>query len=758
MNVKDTLEKMTLCEKAQLCSGLNSWQTKSFQRISIKSIFLSDGPHGLRKMKDPDDSGIEGSEPATCFPTPSALASSWNDELIHSVGVSIAKEAVHYGVDVLLGPGVNIKRTPLCGRNFEYYSEDPYLSSEMAISFIRGVQEMGVGTSLKHFACNNQEYHRMSISAQIDEKTLFETYLYAFRRIIKKTNPWTVMCSYNRINGIYSSENVFLLKEILRESWNYDGMIISDWGAIWDRVKSMKATLDLEMPGPSQVNDKKIIEEIESGELKKETLDFSVENILNLIEKTKNSKPDEKVDFEENHELAVKAAVESIVLLKNQNGILPLNRAKIGSIGIIGSFAKNPRIQGLGSSRVNPTHLRSPFDCIKEYLNDETKVYYSKGYTDEDIVDENLIDEALEIAGKTDFVLIFSGLPEYIESEGYDRNNLELPEAHSYLIKKICEANNNSIVVLNNGSAITGKEWIDSTPGLIEGWLAGQGFGEAITKILFGDENPSGKLSETFPVKLEDTPAFLNYPGENDEVFYGEGNFVGYKYYDKKKIKPLFPFGYGMSYSKFRYENCNLDKTVLRKGEKVGVEITVKNESEIAGKEIIQVYLKPVNSKYSLPEKSLGAYSKLYIEADESRRAFIEIDYDSFEHYDTAMKKWVVYPGEYELLIGSSSSNIKFIERITVLSDIDKKDLINKFSILKEWLEIPDYREVLDEFFDRFIGIDSVEDYLNGLEDEFRRMVLEMPVKNVFSMLIKDIPVEEVIDKLLIEVKSNDKT
>lgn len=756
MKTNEIISKMTVEEKASLCSGLNSWETKSLKRLGVKSIFLADGPHGLRKMSNSNDPSLRGSEPATCFPTASSLSSSWNKELIDSIGRAIADEAKYYGVNILLGPGVNIKRTPLCGRNFEYYSEDPFLTSEMGINFINGVQSRGIGTSLKHFACNNQEYHRMSISVEINEQTLFETYLFAFKRIIQKANPWSVMCSYNRINGVHSSENKFLLKDILRKKWDFKGVVISDWGAVQDRVKSIKATLGLEMPGPSPFNDKIIIESIEKKELNSSDLDFCVENILSLEEKTKEKSNFASVNFEKNNKLAVEAASESIVLLKNENNILPLNKNFFKKIGIIGRFAKEPRIQGSGSSQVNPTLLNSPYDCIKNYIRDENKILYSGGYSDQDIIDETLLKEAEKIAAKSDCLLVFCGLPEYKEAEGYDRKDLELPQSHIELIKRISLINQKTIIILNNGSAITAMSWINDIPCLIEGWLSGQGFGNALTSIIFGDINPSGKLSETFPLKLEDTPSFLNYPGDNDRVYYGEGNYVGYKYYEKKKMEVLFPFGYGLSYSDFEYINICIDKKILKENEKMSIEVEVKNSSDVDGKEVIQVYVSPKNIKRELPKKELKGFSKILIKKNQSEKTKIELEYEDFKHYDMELKKWVVYPGKYEILVGSSSKEIYLQEEIELKSNISNKDLINKFSTLSEWLMIKEGETVINDYISTLKNDIDIRSFLNSLEEEFKRMVLEMPLRNVFSMFVKEeiISNDDIVTELLKRLKN----
>ncbi|NLP31347.1 MAG: glycosyl hydrolase, partial [Clostridiales bacterium] len=545
-DIKKLISQMTLEEKAGLCSGLDFWHLKGVERLGIPPIMVTDGPHGLRKQEqNADHVGINVSVPATCFPTAAGLASSWNRELVEKVGAALGEECQAEGVSVLIGPGANIKRSPLCGRNFEYFSEDPYLSSEMAASHIKGVQSQGVGTSLKHFAANNQEHRRMSVDAIVDERTLREIYLSSFEGAVKKGKPWTVMCSYNKVNGEYASEDEFLLTDILRDEWGFEGFVVSDWGAVNERVKGLEAGLDLEMPSSFGVGDSKIVEAVRNGILPEEILDKAVERVLNIIFKAvDNKKENATYDKEAHHQLAREVAKECMVLLKNEDKILPLK--KQGTIAIIGEFAKRPRYQGGGSSHVNPTKLDDIYEQIKKSAGDNVNVIYAQGYSlEKDEVDEGLLKEAKQAAVQADVAVIFAGLPEHYESEGYDRQHMRMPESHCTLIEAVAQVQSNVVVVLSNGSPVE-MPWLDKAKGVLEAYLAGQTMGGAIADLLFGDANPSGKLAETFPKELSHNPSYLNFPGEGDKVEYREGIFVGYRYYDKKNLEPLFPFGYGL--------------------------------------------------------------------------------------------------------------------------------------------------------------------------------------------------------------------
>lgn len=671
-NIKEIINKMTLEEKAGLCSGLDFWHTKSIERLSIPSIKVADGPHGLRCQDESQDHlGINDSVPATCFPSGATLACSWDRDLIEKVGSALGKEAQKEGIHILLGPAVNIKRSPLCGRNFEYFSEDPYLSSEIATSHINGVQSQGVGTSIKHFAVNNQEDRRMTIDVKIDERVLRETYLSSFEGAIKKAKPWTVMCSYNKVNGAYSSENEFLLNKILRDEWGYEGFVVSDWGAVNDRVKSVKAGLELEMPGGNKLNDNKIVTAVKEGELDENILNLAVERLLSIIFKAEeNRKIGATYDVNSHHELARNVARECMVLLKNEDNILPLDSNK--KISVIGEFAEKSRFQGGGSSHVNAVKVDIILDELRKESNKD--IEYAKGFEIEsDGIDEKLFSEAVSLAKDSEAVIIFAGLPERYESEGYDRKHMNIPINQVKLIEEISKVQENIVVVLCNGAPIE-MPWLDKVKAVLEGYLGGQALGGAIADLLFGKSNPCGKLAETFPEKLSHNPSYLNFPGEGDEVNYAEGNFVGYKYYDKKGIKPLFPFGHGLSYTTFEYSDIKVDKEEVFDNEILTVSCKVKNTGKIKGKEIVQLYVSDKESTFIRPDKELKGFEKVELSPGEEKTIFFELDKRAFAYYNVNINDYHVESGEFDILIGSSSQDIR----------LDKTIVVNTTTIIKK--------------------------------------------------------------------------
>lgn len=658
-NIKEIISKMTLEEKAELCSGLDFWHTKSIKRLGIPSIKVADGPHGLRCQDESQDHlGINDSVPATCFPSGATLACSWDRDLIEKVGVALGKEAQKEGVHILLGPAVNIKRSPLCGRNFEYFSEDPYLSSEIATSHINGVQSQGVGTSIKHFAVNNQEDRRMTIDVKIDERVLRETYLSSFEGAIKKSKPWTVMCSYNKVNGTYASENEFLLNKILRDEWGYEGFVVSDWGAVNDRVKSINSGLELEMPGGSKVNDNKIIKAVKEGKLNENILDLAVERLLSIIFKAEeNRKIGATYDVDCHHSLARNVARECMVLLKNKDNILPLDSNK--KVAVIGEFAEKSRFQGGGSSHVNAAKVDIILDEIRKGSNKH--IEYAKGFEIEsDEIDKELFLKAVNLAKDSEVAIIFAGLPERYESEGYDRKHLNMPINQVKLIEEISKVQENIVVVLCNGAPIE-MTWIDKVKAVLEGYLGG-----AIADLLFGKSNPCGKLAETFPEKLSHNPSYLNFPGEGDEVNYAEGNFVGYKYYDKKGIKPLFPFGHGLSYTTFEYSDINVNKEEIFDNEILTVSCKVKNTGKIKGKEVVQLYIRDKESTFIRPNKELKGFEKVELNPGEEKTIFFELDKRAFAYYNVNINDYHVESGEFDILIGSSSQDIRLNKTIVV--------------------------------------------------------------------------------------------
>jgi beta-glucosidase len=735
-DIKQLISKMTLEEKAGLCSGLDFWHLKGIERLGIPSIMVTDGPHGLRKQKmGADHLGLFDSVPATCFPSAVGLASTWNKELIHEVGVALGQECQAEDVAVLLGPGANIKRSPLCGRNFEYFSEDPFLSSEMAASHIKGVQSEGVGTSLKHFAANNQEHRRMSTNAIVDERTLREIYLASFENAVKKAQPWTVMSAYNKVNGDFASENITMLTDILRDEWGFEGFVVSDWGAVNERVDGLVAGLELEMPSSNGIGEKKIIDAVKNGKLSEEKLDQAVERILRIIQMSvENKQENAAYDKEQHHALARKAASESMVLLKNEDNILPLK--KEGNISIIGSFAKKPRYQGGGSSHINPTKLENIYEEIVKTVGQNVNVLYAEGYhLEKDLIDEQLIEEAKKTAAKSDVTLLFVGLPDRYESEGYDREHLNIPENHRLLVEAVAEVQKNIVVVLSNGAPVV-MPWLDKVKGLLEGYLGGQALGGAIADILFGEVNPSGKLAETFPVKLSDNPSYLNFPGERDKVEYKEGIFVGYRNYDTKQIEPLFPFGYGLSYTTFEYKNLVIDKKEIKDTETVTVTVNVKNTGKMPGKEIIQLYVKDIESSVARPEKELKGFGKVSLLPGEDKTISFTLDKRSFAYYNTDLKDWHVESGEFEILIGKSSREIELFEKIMVHSTTPVFLKVHRNSTVGDLLSDPILGEkaktLISELTNGSPLFDSGSDHGEGAE-MMEAMLKYMPLRALMN-------------------------
>lgn len=652
---RELIAQMTVEEKAGLCSGADFWHTKAIERLGIPSSMVSDGPHGLRKQADEGDHlGINDSIKAVCFPAGCATAASFNRDLIRQMGETLGNECQAEGVSVILGPAVNIKRSPLCGRNFEYYSEDPLLATEMAGALIEGVQSKQVGTSIKHFLANNQETRRMSVSAEVDERTLREIYLAAFEGAIRKQKPWTVMCSYNKINGVYAAENETYLSKVLRDEWNFDGYVVSDWGATNDRVKDLVAGMDLEMPSSGGVNDALIVEAVREGQLDESVLDLACERILNIVYRFEENRDHEAVfDLDRDHEEARKVAEESIVLLKNDK-ILPL--APSAKVAFIGKYAKDPRYQGGGSSHINSHKVTSALDAV----NGRNEVRFALGFNDaEDLLDEALLTEAVEVARSVEVAVIFAGLPDAFESEGFDRSHMRLPQVQNELIRRVAAVQPNTVVVLHNGSPVE-MPWVNDVKGILEAYLGGQAVGQATVDILFGLVNPSAKLPETFPMKLEDNPSYLNFPGEKDKVEYREGIYVGYRYYNTKKMEVLFPFGHGLSYSKFTYSNLKL----TRSGNSVEVSVDITNDGDQAGKEVVQVYVACQTDYVARPSHELRDFAKLHLEAGETKTLRFELSDRAFAYWNSSIHDWHVEPADYEIQVAASSHDIRLRETI----------------------------------------------------------------------------------------------
>lgn len=768
LDVKKLVNELTLEEKASLCSGADFWHTKAIDRLNIPAAMVSDGPHGIRKQESlADHMGVAESIKAIGFPTASAMACSFDRDLLHKVGDALGEECVAEDLAVLLGPGINMKRSPICGRNFEYYSEDPVVAGELGAAFVNGVQEHGVGTSLKHFAANNQEWRRMSISAEIDERTLREIYLAAFETVVKKAQPWTIMCSYNRINGVYSCENDWLLNKVLRDEWGFEGLVMTDWGAMDERVPSLKAGLDLEMPDCHGETDKLIVKAVQSGELEESVLDTAVERILTMVDKyltaRKGIDPASMVhplpssvergyDVAAHHALARTTAEQSAVLLKNED-ILPLQKDK--KIAFIGEFAKVPRIQGGGSSHINNTSIESALDAAGD------SVSYAQGFhIDEETTDETLLQEAITLAKESDVAVIFAGLPDSFESEGFDRTHLNMPANQNELIARISEVQPNVVVVLHSGSPIA-MPWLDKVAGVLQMYLAGQASGGAAVNLLFGDATPCGKLAETFPLHLEDNPSYLNFPGNRKKVCYQEGVFIGYRYYDKKKTDVLFPFGYGLSYTDFTYSNMKVtvngknatDVDVIKETDEIVVSADITNTGNCDGAEIVQLYIKNPVVYEIRPEKELRDFAKVFLKAGETKTVTFTLNARAFSYYETRIHDWYAESGDYEILLASSSRDIRLQDTVSItgskkipfvadyITTCEDVELFAKDgSALDEMLRRSGFAEATDHDGDDSMG--------SGTADMMKAMFTGTPLHSILSFSSEELTYEDIQDTI----------
>ena len=663
--IQEIIENMTLEEKAGMCSGEDFWHTKAVERLGIPAMMVSDGPNGLRKQDlNAEQVGINESIQAVSFPAGCATASSFDRSLLNRLGEALGEECQAENIGVVLGPAANIKRSPLCGRNFEYFSEDPYLATEIAAAQIHGIQSKNVGSSLKHYLANNQETRRMTVSSEIDERTLREIYLAAFEGAVKKEKPWTVMCSYNQINGVFASENPTYLTEVLRGEWGFDGFVVSDWGAVNDRIASIKAGLDLEMPTSNGINDARIVKAVKTGILEETILNQAVERILNLVFRYQENRDEKAIfDLNQHHKLAARIEEESAVLLKNEN-ILPLQENE--DIVFIGKYAEKPRYQGGGSAHINSYKVTSALESVRDMNN----IIYCKGFDDqEDIVDEALLKEAIEAARTSKVAVVFAGLPDSFESEGFDRSHMKMPNCQTVLIEEVAKVQPNIVVVLHNGSPVE-MPWIHHVKAVLEMYLGGQAVGEATCNLLFGRANPSGKLAETFPFKLEDNPSYLFYPGEKDIVEYREGIFVGYRYYDQKNMEVLFPFGHGLSYTTFAYSNLKLSNDSIKDTDALTLSVDITNTGTMAGKEVVQLYVADKESKVIRPIKELKGFEKIALLPNETKKVTFTLDKRAFAYFDTRIHDWHVETGEFELMLGKSSREIVLTKMIYVESSV----------------------------------------------------------------------------------------
>lgn len=722
--IKQMISEMTLDEKAALCSGDDYWHTKAMERLGIPRIKVSDGPNGLRIPKiDSKDLGFEAKE-AISFPAACLSACSFDEELLYEMGVRLGAQCRQEGVDILLGPSANMKRSPLCGRNFEYFSEDPYHGTKMAAAYVRGLQSQGAGACVKHFAANNQEYRRQTVSAEMDERALREIYLAAFEGIVKDAKPDTLMCSYNRINGDYVSEQHDILTDILRNEWGFDGFVMSDWSAVNDRVKAIAAGLDLAMPGEGPYQDQQIVEAVKNGTLDEAVVDQAVERILRILCKYQGRTEVPAYDMDADHAFARKVAEESMVLLKNEDNLLPL--PKNGKkIAFIGAFAETPRFQGGGSASVAAHKVDNVLSAVAEQCD----VTYSKGYLlEEDRIDIDLMSAAVKAASEADVAVIFAGLPDSFESEGYDRPHMRMPTNQNALIAQVAAVQENIVVVLHNGSPVE-MPWADDAKAILESYLGGEAVGQAQIRILFGDVNPSGKLAESFPIKLSDNPSYLHFPGDGETVEYAEGVFIGYRYYDTKEMAVRFPFGHGLSYTSFTYSDLQFSSKSILDTDTVTVRCKVKNTGSIPGKEVVQLYVSDLTKSADRPVKELKDFCKVELAPGEEKTVEFALSKRSFAWFSPKIHGWYAASGEYHILIGASSCDIRLEDTIHVESTTILPMKITRNTTINELMLHPATKPIMMELLDQIVA------YMNGMQKQGDGEGVEIPAEQLIRML-----------------------
>lgn len=756
--IQNLISQMTLEEKAGMCSGADFWKLKCVERLGIPQIMVTDGPHGIRKQAESADHlGINESEKAICFPAGCATASSFDRDLIRRQGELLGQECQAMNVSTILGPAMNIKRSPLCGRNFEYYSEDPYVSTEIAAALIEGIQSKNVGTSAKHFVANNQEKRRMTNSSDADERTLREIYLASFEGAVKKAKPWTVMSSYNRINGEFVGDNKKYLTDILRKEWGFDGYVVSDWGAVNDRISSLAAGLDLEMPPGDYENDRLIVKAVQEGKLDESVVDQACERILNIIFRYTENRDEKAVfDYEKDHKAAAEIEAECMVLLKNENEILPLTSDK--KIAFIGKYAKTPRYQGGGSSHINSWKVESALDAAKE-IPELANVTFAEGYQDEkDEVVEALQSEAVKIAEKADVAVLFLGLPDNFESEGYDRKHMELPNCQNELVKKVLEVQKHVVVVLHNGSAVI-MPWKDQVEGILEAYLGGEAVGKAVAEVLSGRKNPSGRLAETFPLRLEETPCYLIYGKGFDNAVYQEGVFVGYRYYTSRKMETAFPFGYGLSYTTFAYSDLQLDKKEMSDKEHVEVSVKVKNTGKRAGKTVVQLYVGAPETEVVRPVRELRGFEKIFLEAGEEKTVTFILGERAFAYWNTLIHDWYAEEGTYKVMIGKNADQMCVGEEITVHPTKELPKTYSLNTCLGELMRDPKAQTVMAPFMQGMAQNDAAMDMAEANENDqsgvvnqemMAAMMEGMPLRQLLSFVpgIKREMLEQMVNAL----------
>lgn len=700
ITASELVRNLTLEQKASLCSGADNWNTEALPEAGIPELRMADGPHGLRIQARNVNSLAEGlSEPATCFPAACCAAASFDRDLLYRMGSELGRACRAAGVDMLLGPGVNIKRSPLCGRNFEYFSEDPLVAGELGAAMVKGMQSEGIGACVKHFYANSQEHRRMVSSSNLDERTAREIYLPAFETIVREAKPWSIMASYNRINGIYAVENKHALTDLLRAEWGFDGMVVSDWGAVHDRAAMVAAGCNLAMPSQNG-SDRKITEAVRKGTLDETVLDHSCEKIVETaLQAQAKRRSDTAPDLQTGHDVARIVAENSIVLLKNEHGILPLKKSS--SVAFIGLFAENPRFQGGGSSHVNATNVVSPLQAAR---NDGIEPLYAAGYDERGNATEDLLDEAAEVATQADVAIVFAGLPGSMETEGVDRTNLDMPEGHVRLIERVSDANPHCVVVLANGAPIL-MPWIDRVRGIVECYLAGEASGEATWNILAGKVNPSGHLPETFPKRLQDTPPYLYYGGENGRVDYVERHFVGYRHYVSREVEPLFSFGHGLSYTTFRYSDLRLSGDAINEDGTVTATVSVQNTGDCAGKALVQLYVAPQGGEAIRPVRELKGFEKIKLQPGEIRDISIELGRRAFTHWSEVFHDWRVESGTYLIQVCEDAATVVLSAPLEVRASLPA--FRTQYSVdmsMGDLAGTPDGRALLDDYIENLVA------------------------------------------------------
>ena len=685
MKHADIVNKMSLEQKARFVSGYDYWHLEEAKELGLPKIMITDGPNGLRKQdaknRNKTKIGLGNTVSTTCFPPAATSACSWDEKLWYEEGQAMAQECLAEKVSVILGPGTNIKRSPVCGRNFEYFSEDPLLAGKMSASLINGCQSKGVGNSLKHFACNSQEAFRMVVNEVIDERTIREIYFPAFEIAVKESQPWTVMNSYNRINGVYASQNKWLQQDVLRDEWGFEGLVVTDWGSSVDRVPGIQSGTDLEMPSSGTLNTQKIIDAVKSKTLDETALDQCVDRIIDLILRAKTAlNATHRYSKDKHHNTAQKIAEGSMVLLKNEDGILPLKPKQ--KIAVIGELAKFPRFQGAGTSFINPTRLDSALECLQRL---KTNLTYARGYDRTcDKADKELLREAVNAAKAADVAVVFAGLTEEFEGEGYDRADINMPSCHNNLISEVAKANPNTVVVLAGGSVVY-MPWVNEVKGLLNSGLGGQATGAAVANILTGKVNPSGKTAETYPLRFEDNPTYGNYPGGPVTSEHRESVYIGYRYYDTAEKEVLFPFGYGLSYTTFAYSDIKVSSKDIKDTDTLEVSFKIKNTGSVDGAEIAEIYVADKESTIFRPKKELRAFTKVFLKAGEEKEVTVELGKRAFAYYNVNIGDWHVETGAFEILVGASSRDIRLTETVNVTSTVEA--------------QTPDYRKTAPAYY-----------------------------------------------------------